>query len=83
MENATRGGVSIESAIRDPAFIRGYEDAVSGRPFRYDFPRCNMAAQSMYESGRIFGQVYQGPLRRKGRISREAANVMRENLDVF
>lgn len=77
------GYIKIEEVMRDPAFRVGYDDAVNGSPFRYDFPPNSVAGQFSYERGRILGQIYKGKLRKNGRTQRDAIDAMCINVDLF
>ena len=60
--------MTIKTAIRNAAFVKGFKDVKAGKPFDYDFGGDNTSRQWAYERGRQFGLMYVGELKLGNKI---------------
>lgn len=63
----------ILGVMRTAAFSTGFKEARSGKPIRYDAYEHDANGQWNYERGRIFGLIFNGPLKVGKAINRGAA----------
>lgn len=54
------------------SFVRGFNEARSGKPFDYDAFAGDLRNQWEYERGRLFGHIYDGDLKRGIHVTLDA-----------
>jgi hypothetical protein len=64
--------VSLVCIIRSAAFVRGYQEALSGKPFNYEFAPRKLDELWNYERGRQFAMIWNGPLKHRNRVTTAA-----------
>jgi hypothetical protein len=63
----------ILGIMRSMPFVTGFKEARAGKPIRYDAYEHDANGQWNYERGRIFGLIFDGPLKVGKAINRGAA----------
>ena len=63
----------ILGVMRSAPFVKGYSEARAGNPIRYDAYINNLNSQWNYERGRLFGLIFNGPLKMGKSVNRGAA----------
>jgi hypothetical protein len=63
----------ILGIMRSMPFVTGYKESRTGKPIRYDAYDRDCNDQWNYERGRLFGLIFDGPLKVGKAINRGAA----------
>jgi len=63
----------ILGVMRSAPFSNGFKEAQAGKPIRYDAFEHDANGQWNYERGRLFGLIFNGPLKVGKSVNRRAA----------
>jgi len=63
---------SIIGVMRSAPFVRGFKEARKGEPMQYDLYEFETNSRWDYERGRLFGLIFDGPLKVGKAVNRGA-----------
>jgi hypothetical protein len=72
MKQVKTRNVTCKSIIRNKEFVRGFKEIKEGKPFDYDFCPYDPNDLWAYERGRLFGLVFDGPIKSGNRVLQSA-----------
>jgi hypothetical protein len=61
--------IKISTIIRSAAFVRGYKEALAGKPFDYGYNPADPSDLWAYERGRQFSLIWNGPLKHGNKVT--------------
>jgi len=64
---------SIIGVMRSAPFVKGFKEARAGKPMQYDIYEWETNNRWDYERGRLFGLIFDGPLKVGKAVNRGAA----------
>ncbi len=68
--------VTAKQIIHKAPFVRGFKEVQDGILMDYDAYYDSIVDREGYERGRIFGQIYKGPLKYGKKVSYEAQSAL-------
>lgn len=70
----TAKSLTAKQIIHKAPFVRGFKEVQDGIPMDYDAYCDSIVDREGYERGRMFGQIYKGPLKYGKKVTYDAQN---------
>jgi hypothetical protein len=68
--------VTAKQIIHKAPFVRGFKEVQYGIPMDYDAYCDSIVDREGYERGRMFGQIYKGPLKYGKKVTNQAQSAL-------